>query len=652
MINVNSTFKTLMKKPIKELSASLIEGEHTISSSDDLIELKITTEGDLLKTCMRRLEARYLGNYDLLGKYINANVTVKGLVDDINTEATADYGSFMVQQINYDKEKETTSIVAYDNMVNSMRLYTPLGVTYPITLKEYIKILATNIGLIWDEVELVNGNLIIEQDLWLNIKGITFRDILTQIAQATASTCIIHNDKLLFKYPTDTEECLTYSNLKTLKLEPKYGEINSVVLSRTPQEDNIFLSDNDSIIANGLTEIKIENNEIIDKKREEAIVGIFNKLKGFNYYPFDVNTEGLGWYEIGDIVTIIDNLNNEYNTTIFNSTIHITGSIKENLNAKAQNKTQTQYQYATSINKRLKNTEIVVNKQENFINQLVEDVYEEDGLIHENFTQIYQDIDNIINNVQTSGGDNLIKNSVLFAFDDSTKLPLEWTVSGDGTLTTQSSAEAQTGGSISGHVFILNNKTITQRVPVVVDNDKSYTFSCKIKKNTTGSCYIKLKNSIEEHIIEIPVGQSPFYSDFELKDLKPKAPYYDIEVYGSNDSEATFTDLMLNLGSYKTQWTQASGEIMNTQVNINVNGVLVKSSVYVGDYTIMSPLEFAGYTSINGQPTKIFSINKDTTIVNKLYAEDEIAMTPIKIVPITTGDKQGWAFVKSIREEG
>ena len=125
----------------------------------------------------------------------------------------------------------------------------------------------------------------------------------------------------------------------------------------------------------------------------------------------------------------------------------------------------------------------------------------------------------------------------------------------------------------------------------------------------------------------------------------PKDTYYIIEFYGSSDSNATFTDNMFAIGDYKTQWQQASGEIMNTQVNINIDGVLIKSSVYLGDYTVMSPLEFAGYSNINGTVTKVFSLNKDTTLVKKLEAEDEVKMVPIKIVPITTGDLQGWAFV-------
>ena len=42
-------------------------------------------------------------------------------------------------------------------------------------------------------------------------------------------------------------ETLTYDNLKKAKLEPKYGPVNSVVLARTPAEDNIVVKDDESI---------------------------------------------------------------------------------------------------------------------------------------------------------------------------------------------------------------------------------------------------------------------------------------------------------------------------------------------------------------------------------------------------------------------
>lgn len=495
---------------------------------------------------------------------------------------------------------------------------------------------------------------LINQELWENISDITYRDILVQIAQATGTTCIISNDdKIYFKYLNNTNEQLTYDNMLKLKLEPIYGEINSIVLSRTPQEDNIYMRDEESIGINGLTEYKIENNEIIDKDRDNAMTPIYNTLHGISYYPFETTTEGLGWYEIADSLDIVNDTGDVFNTSLFNFSISIDGGIKEILKTTADTKTQTQYQYATTIAKRVKNTEIVVNKQEQYIEQLVTDMYEEDGVIHENFTNVYQNIENIVNSVQNSGGSNLIKNSVMFAYDTDNN-PNDWEVEGEGNLIISSSPEALANGSLSGHTFTLLNKKVRQRVYVKVDSydiptDRKtyYTFSTKIKKDVTGTCYVKLYNSNEEYIIDLGEGDSSFYGDYEIKALLPKDNYYDIEFYGSVDSNATFTDNMFAIGDYKTQWQQASGEIMNTQVNINIDGVLIKSSVYLGDYTVMSPLEFAGYSNINGTVTKVFSLNKDTTLVKKLEAEDEIKMIPIKIVPITTGDLQGWAFVPS-----
>lgn len=652
MIAVSNDFKTAMKQPIKELDAYIkVTDEDQIKSADDLISVKISCDTGLCKTAMRKLEASFLGEHNLVGKWVNVGFGVK--LPSGNFEYL-DYGSFLITQITTIKETGVRTITGYDKMINAMTAYSKVDINYPISLLEYTEWLCSRCGLVLKNDSFVLEDWQITQELWENISGITYRDIFQQIAQVTASTCIITNDdKVYFKPITATNEQLTYDNMKKLTLEPLYGEINSVVLARTPQEDNIYMSDEESIGENGLTEFRIENNEIIDKDRDNAITDIFNALKGIKYYPFETTTEGLGWYEIADNFDIINDTNDTFNTTLFNFSITIDGGIKETLKTVADTKTQTQYQYATTIGKRLKNTEIIVDKQGQDIESLVSDMYEEDGIVHENFTQIYQNIDNIVNSVQNTGGSNLLLNSVMFAYDND-DLPNNWEVEGDGTLEIASSAEALNNGSASGHVFTLLNKTVWQKVSVKVDSDDIseeektyYTFSTKIKKNATGTCYVKLYNSNEEHIIELSEGESSFYGEYSLQGLLPKDNYYIIEFYGSEESGATFTDNMFALGEYRTQWTQASGEIMNTQVNINLDGVLVKSSVYAGDYTVMSPLEFAGYSNLNGVVTKVFSLNKDTTLVKKLEAEDELKLIPIKIVPITTGQLQGWAFVPS-----
>lgn len=492
----------------------------------------------------------------------------------------------------------------------------------------------------------------ITQELWENIEGITYRDIFTQIAQATATTCIIHEDKVYFKPLTDTGENLTYDNLFKLKLEALYGEINSVVLSRAQIEGEIVSLQNDaSVQTNGVTEFKIESNEIIDKDRENAIFPIFNALNGVSYYPFEATTEGLGWYEIGDNITIVNDLGEEYKTSLFNYSITIDGSVKETLKATAENKTQSQYQYANTVSKQIRNTEIIVNKQEQTIKAIVSEM---DG-VNDRFTSIEQDIENINFNVQNGGGSNLIRNSVMFAYEtenDSVKSVANWELEDGGTLTIVSDVDLQTSGGMSAHGFSLSNKRVrTEKIPVKPFNENNpvyYSFSTKVKTDSVGGWYVKIYNPDvnEEYTLPLEeVSETSNLVEYELSALKPSGDYYIIEFYGSADSNVIFTDNMLAVGEQKSQWTQANGEVMNTQVNISLDGIVVKSTQYLGSYTVISPVEFSGYADVNGTPTKIFTLNGSITEIRKLLAEEEIAMPPLKIVPVNSGELQGWAFV-------
>ena len=669
MISVSNDFKEAMTKPIKEIQAFMDGGGMSIRGEDDLISFKVSGDGGLCKSVMRKLEAKYLGEHNLLGEWVTAGFGVKlssGTYENLN------YGSFLVNEYTITKDTGITNIVAYDKMINAMVPYVTLDVEYPIALYTYTQKLCEACDLELGNTSFtVHNDWLIPQDLWENINGITYRDIFVQIAQATASTCIIGNDdKLYFKpinkadtstsviigqavlgqdtlgYPLET---LTYDNMFKLKLDDKYGEINSVIIGREPiVGEDVFLRDEESIALNGLTEFRIENNEIIDKDRKNAITPIFTALKGISYYPFETTTEGLGWYEIGDSFNIVNDTGDVYNTTLFNFSVTVDGSVKETLKTVAETKTQTQYQYATNISKRVKNTEIIVNKQDGVITQLVSDINDEDGVVNQKFTKIEQDIKSIKAGVQKSGGNNLILNSVMFAYDNDNNVA-NWTIEGDGSIVIGSNTE-----SLSQHGFTLLNKKATTRVSVLLSSEENpvyYSFSTKIKKDATGSCYVKIYNSSEERIIPLGAGESAYYNEYEITKLKPKENYYIIEFYGSADSNATFTDNMFSTGEHKIQWTQANGEVMNTNVVIDIDGITVKSvddsGNATGDYTVISKIEFAGYSYVNGVKTKVFSLNKDITRVSKLLADNEITMPPIKIVPITEGNLQGWAFVPS-----
>lgn len=361
MISVSSAFKTAMKSPFKELKAYIKLPDNTyIRSEDDLISVKVSGEGALCKTLMKKFEGKFLGEHNLLGLEVNVGIGVKVAG---GTYEYIDYGKFLITETTSIKESETTTVVGYDLMIKTMKVYEPFA-TYPINLIDFAGGIAGQCGLTLGNTVFVNSTWSVPGELYENIKDISYRDIITQIAEASGSIAIIGSDnKLYFKSVYNTNEQITYENLFKLKLEPEYGPINSVVLSRQPQEDNIALVDQVSIDLNGLTEFKISNNWLVDNNREGAITPIFNQLKGIRYYPFEASTEGLGWYEVGDMVEILNDQSEAFRTLILSISILVDGGIKETLLTKAENKTSTNYQYVGTIVKKLANTEIKVDKQ-------------------------------------------------------------------------------------------------------------------------------------------------------------------------------------------------------------------------------------------------------------------------------------------------
>jgi hypothetical protein len=113
---------------------------------------------------------------------------------------------------------------------------------------------------------------------------------------------------------------------------------------------------------------------------------------------------------------------------------------------------------------------------------------------------------------------------------------------------------------------------------------------------------------------------------------------------------AIFTAIMVNTGTVGLQWSHANGELYNTSMQVDINGITVKSNQYDG-YTVMSPAEFSGYYR-NGQGImqQVFTLNKDVTEVAKLSITDpaaELTMGSLKLILIDGGGNKGWALIPS-----
>lgn len=337
------------------------------------------------------------------------------------------------------------------------------------------------------------------------------------------------------------------------------------------------------------------------------------------------------------------NLNQIY---ITDTHLELGNGIKETIKGVAPTATQTDYARAGGITKTIYNTEIKVDKQKQEIESIVSKQTQVDQQIADEFSKITQNIKNVVTTIQTTGGGNLIKNSVGYAKNQDGTL-VEWTKNNTGEVKSYTSPESKSYGAISGNAIELKKgASITQRLNAASSGKIPYSLSFKCKKGAIGTATVKLSNTIDSFVITIPEGKEIVWQNYDLTKLDPSMNYLDITVSTSNNCEQfLITDLMVNMGDQSIPWVQANGEILNTQVAVNDQGMMVSSSVYSGDYVQITPLGMSGHSNVTGTDEEVFKLNRDTTETSKLSARKEITMDPIKIVPVKDGDMAGWNFV-------
>ena len=337
------------------------------------------------------------------------------------------------------------------------------------------------------------------------------------------------------------------------------------------------------------------------------------------------------------------NLNQVYVT---DTHLELGNGIKETIKGIAPTATQTDYARAGGITKTIYNTEIKVDKQKQEIESIVSKQTQVDQQIADEFSKITQNIKNVVTTIQTTGGGNLIKNSVGYAKNQDGTL-VEWSKNSAGEVKSYTSPESRSYGAISGNAIELKKgASITQRLNVASSGKIPYSLSFRAKKGAIGTATIKLSNTIDSFVITIPENKEIIWQNFDLTKIDPSMNYLDITVSTSNNCEQfLITDLMVNMGDQVVPWVQANGEILNTQVAVNDQGMMVSSSVYSGDYVQITPLGMSGHSNVTGTDEEVFKLNRDVTETSKLSARKEINMDPIKIVPVKDGDRAGWNFV-------
>jgi len=360
MISVSNNFKSALTQP-RQIDAKIIYGNNTITS-DDINSIRRSFNSELFKTIAKVVD---IDSNTPIDKGTTINVQ-SGLYVDDDFEYLSLGNYRVLESPTMNKDTNSYQIYAYDKIVDSMVLYdlTNSDITYPCTVRQLFVAIFTKLN--WNTsgipATFVNSTSQIESDVYSNM-NMTYRDVLDELCTIS---CLFLVDKEYPRLiqPTTTSETIDENYISDTNVE--IGEqvfFNSLVFSRVGDTDNIYRKDDESIAQNGLKEYKVKDLQILSLNwRGNFIDAMWNYIKEFNYYSFDINTIGIMFLEPIDNF-ILSIFNTTYNTILLNSDLTIGGGINEKIYSNKPSESETEYKYASEQDKKNGQTTLTIDKR-------------------------------------------------------------------------------------------------------------------------------------------------------------------------------------------------------------------------------------------------------------------------------------------------
>ncbi|QIW89882.1 minor head protein [Bacillus phage Izhevsk] len=269
-------------------------------------------------------------------------------------------------------------------------------------------------------------------------------------------------------------------------------------------------------------------------------------------------------------------------------------------------------------------------------------------------SEMTQTINDLTTKFEAGGGVNLLRNSTGYADFSfwNQVLPAQMSIVSNNALDAL--------GFGKGFYFPSNasfgNARITQDVYVTAGQPYTLSWYANKTNNTgtdDGAVWVEFLEGVSTVKSSKYLG-SDVTKGFEKRSHTwiPKSNIITVRVSVNKLADITIAGLMMNIGDIPLQWSMATGEIYNTNIRMDMNGIKVSQIVNGVDrgYTQITPQEFAGYYDLDGDGTyeKVFYLQEDETVSKKFRAKDEFTMGGIKIIKIESTSNKGWAFVQNL----
>lgn len=513
--------------------------------------------------------------------------------------------------------------------------------TYPMLLSTYIGEVASMLDL---EVNQIPSDRDFSLQSQPNLSGEeSCWDVLGWAAEALISNLVVDRSgklNFIFTSPsaTSVETITPDNNYFKLNVGESYGPVNTLVLGRSPQEDNVYREDETSVSQYGKTELRIDNNPFLDYGTEDTrydlIESRFTLVNGIQYIPFYMEWVTDPALDIGDKITIQNVDQTTFTTFYLGESYTFNGAISGTSDSTALTKTQTEYGMAVTEENVQRQAYLKVNKVDAEITALVQTVTNVSDRTNAaldtaqtNSTLIQQLSDGLTVAVSTSGGNNLILGSSgRTGFDD-------WTLSKDGYATTNTSNETTSGGYIQVGDGSQSTSILSQTVRLVPGNTYAYCF--KYRVNATS------ESEFEIDIGEVQITPGSQSNWTEVKgSFRAQSSSGDVIITATN-CELFVADMILIEGNGVSVWQQAPNEVITASTVIDARGITLTKE---GE-AYKAHLDNTQWEILNQDLGKrIVYADKDssqlanTTIVDQLSVQrSEDVSHALRIIPVSNG---------------
>lgn len=499
---------------------------------------------------------------------------------------TINYGDFIIQHPENENVNDNTTLTGLDYMIRANVPYNDT-IEYPCTLRELAENICFQCGFNLSNEQFRNENFVVEDNQFVN--GESCRQVLQGIALSAFSWVRLDEDNTLhfdFNINQEVSEEIDNNGYYNLDFNSKmYGPINRIIIRDSQIEgENVTVSDETSIEENGINELVIYDNPFAyTQEKREQLIEAGKELYGFQYLPIN-STKLIGYIYLNceDKIKFKDMQGRSFETYLFNHIIDYDGTVSDNIEVPGLTKTQTQYTYTPEVIQAIKNTQIIVNKANQTITQIVEK-QDEQG---QQMVNIVTDLEGINTTIESNKTDlegqiNDIKQTIegttqtltnkggnnIFYYDKNF-----WTNGevGDnqqvGNLEEYTDTEIQQI-SVSGNGYVINKGVSEQKVKVKNDN---YTINFAYKK------LVPLANvilQINSHVYNL---DSLDWKEEEIH-LLIDTGTVDFTITSDTDNALILYDLNGTIGTEKQIWTQNPNETRTDTVIIG-KGIQVNSS--------------------------------------------------------------------------